>query len=60
MYFNYKELGQYPSKCPERNNKANPQGSMKKDLSMITCFKYNKKTPKGVANVEAIIFNHLM
>jgi hypothetical protein len=36
---NCKELGNYPKKCPERNNKANRQGRVKKDLKHITCYK---------------------
>jgi hypothetical protein len=40
---NYKELGHYSSKCPEGNNKANTQGSLKEDLNIITCYKYKKK-----------------
>jgi hypothetical protein len=32
----YKRIGHYPSRCPEGYNKANPQGSMKKDLNIIT------------------------
>jgi hypothetical protein len=43
LCFNCKELGHYASKCPEWNNKANTQGSVKKDLSMITCFKCKQK-----------------
>jgi hypothetical protein len=43
LCFNCKELGHYASKCPERNNKANTQGSVKKDPSMITCFKCKQK-----------------
>jgi hypothetical protein len=39
--FNCKELGHYAFKCPERNNRANRQGSMKKDLSLVTCCKCN-------------------
>jgi hypothetical protein len=41
--FNCKELGHYTNKCPERNNKANRQGSVKKDLSLITCYKCKQK-----------------
>jgi hypothetical protein len=43
MCFNCKELGYYVSKCPERNRKANRQGSMKKDLSLNTGCKSNRK-----------------
>jgi hypothetical protein len=38
LCFNCKELGHYASKCPEKNNKANIQGSMKKDLNHIICY----------------------
>jgi hypothetical protein len=41
--FNYKELGHYPSRCPKENDKANTQGTVKKDLNMITCFKCKQK-----------------
>jgi hypothetical protein len=43
LCFKCKELGHYASKCPERNNKANTQGSVKKDLSMINCSKCKQK-----------------
>jgi hypothetical protein len=43
LCFNCKDLGHYANKCPERNNKANKQGSMKKDLSLVTCYKCNQK-----------------
>jgi hypothetical protein len=43
QYCNCKELGHYASKCPERNNKANRQGSMKKGLGLVTCCKCNRK-----------------
>jgi hypothetical protein len=52
-----KELGHYASKCLERFNKANTQGSVKKDLSMITCFKckqkghYSNKCPEKSTSV---------
>jgi hypothetical protein len=36
--FNCKELGHYADKCPERDNKANRQSSMKKNLNHITCY----------------------
>jgi hypothetical protein len=36
-----KELGHYAYKCLERSNKAKRQGSMKKDLSLVTCCKCN-------------------
>jgi hypothetical protein len=39
LCFNCKELGHYADKCPERDNKANRQGSVKKNLNHITCFK---------------------
>jgi hypothetical protein len=39
LCFNCKELGHYADKCPERDNKANRQGSGKKNLNHITCFK---------------------
>jgi hypothetical protein len=39
MCSNCKELGHYADKCPERDNKANRQGSVKKNLNHITCFK---------------------
>jgi hypothetical protein len=38
MCFNCKELGHYADKCPERDNKANIQGSVKKNLNHITCY----------------------
>jgi hypothetical protein len=38
LCFNCKEIGHYASKCPERNNKANRQGSVKKNLNHITCY----------------------
>jgi hypothetical protein len=34
-----KELGHYASRCPKRYNKANTQGSVKKELNHVTCFK---------------------
>jgi hypothetical protein len=40
---NCKELGHYPKKCPERNNKANGQGRVNKDLNHITCYKCKQK-----------------
>jgi hypothetical protein len=36
-------MGHYASKCPEGNNKAKTQGSLKEDLNIITCFKRNQK-----------------
>jgi hypothetical protein len=36
--FNCKDLGHCVNKCPERDNKANKQGSMKKNLNHITCY----------------------
>jgi hypothetical protein len=39
LCFNCKELGHYANKCPERDNKANRQGSVKKNLNHITYFK---------------------
>jgi hypothetical protein len=39
LCFRCKELGHYVDKCPERDNKANMQGSVKKNLNHITCFK---------------------
>jgi hypothetical protein len=44
LCFSCKELGHYANKCPERNNKANRQGSMKKGLSLVT---YHKCIQKG-------------
>jgi hypothetical protein len=38
LCFNCKELGHYADKCPERGNKANRQGSVKKNLNHITCY----------------------
>jgi hypothetical protein len=38
LCFNCRELGHYAKKCPEENNKANGQGSVKKDLNHITCY----------------------
>jgi hypothetical protein len=38
--FKYKELGYYVRKD---TTKANTQGSMKKDLSTITCYKCERK-----------------
>jgi hypothetical protein len=38
MCFNCKELGHYASKCPEKDNKANGPGSVKKNLNHITCY----------------------
>jgi hypothetical protein len=38
LCFNCKELGHYANKCPEKDNKANKQGSMKKNLNHITCY----------------------
>jgi hypothetical protein len=43
LCFKCKELGHYLDKCPERNTKANRQGSVKKDLSLLTCYKFNQK-----------------
>jgi hypothetical protein len=43
LCFSCKEIGHYANKCPERNNKANRQGSVKKDLSLITCYKCKQK-----------------
>jgi hypothetical protein len=43
LCFKCKELGYYASKCPERYNRANTQGGVKKDLSMITYFKCKQK-----------------
>jgi hypothetical protein len=40
---NTRKQGHYSSKCPEGNNKVNTQGIVKKDLSMITCFKYEQR-----------------
>jgi hypothetical protein len=40
---NCKEPGHYAKKCPERNNQANRQDSVKKDLNHITCFKCKQK-----------------
>jgi hypothetical protein len=37
LCFNCKELRHYAKKCPERNNQANEQDNMKKDLRLITC-----------------------
>jgi hypothetical protein len=38
LCFNCKELGHYARKCLESNNRANRQGSMKKDINHITCY----------------------
>jgi hypothetical protein len=38
LCFNCKDLGHYADKCPERDNKANRQGSVKKNLNHITCY----------------------
>jgi hypothetical protein len=38
MFFNCKELGHYVNKCPEKDNKANSLGSVKKNLNHITCY----------------------
>jgi hypothetical protein len=38
MCFNYKELGHYANKCPEKGNKAISPGSVKKNLNHITCY----------------------
>jgi hypothetical protein len=38
MCFNCKELGHYANKCPEKDNKANSLGSVKKNLNHITCY----------------------
>jgi hypothetical protein len=38
MCFNCKELGHYANKCPEKDNKANSPGSVKKNLNHITCY----------------------
>jgi hypothetical protein len=43
LCFNCREQGHFADQCPERNNKANKQGSVKKDLSMITCYKCKQK-----------------
>jgi hypothetical protein len=43
LCFNCREQGHIAEQCPERNNKANTQGSVKKDLSMITCYKFKQK-----------------
>jgi hypothetical protein len=37
--FNCREQGHFADQCPERNNKANTQGGVKKDLRTITCYK---------------------
>jgi hypothetical protein len=39
LCFKCKELGHYADKCPQRDNKANIQGCVKKNLNHITCFK---------------------
>jgi hypothetical protein len=36
MCFDCKKTGHYANKCPEKNYEADIQGSVKKDLSMIT------------------------
>jgi hypothetical protein len=38
LCFNCKELGHYAKKCPEKDNKAHKQGSVKKNLNHITCY----------------------
>jgi hypothetical protein len=38
LCFNCKELGHYADKCPERDNKMNKQGSVKKNLNHITSY----------------------
>jgi hypothetical protein len=38
MCFNWKELGHYANKCPEKDNKANSLGNVKKNLNHITCY----------------------
>jgi hypothetical protein len=38
LCFNCKELGHFADKCPEKDNKANKQGSVKKNLNHITCY----------------------
>jgi hypothetical protein len=38
MCFNCKDLGHYANQCPGRNNKANRQGNMKKNLNHIACY----------------------
>jgi hypothetical protein len=43
LCFKCKEIGHYPPKCLKRYNKANTRGSVKKDLNIITCRKYNQK-----------------
>jgi hypothetical protein len=40
LCFNCKEQGHFADQCLERNNKANTQGSVKKDL---TCYKCKQK-----------------
>jgi hypothetical protein len=42
MCFNCKELGYYANKCPEKDNKANSPGSVKKNLNHITCYTYKQ------------------
>jgi hypothetical protein len=39
---NCKELGHFAKKCPERDNKANKPGSVKKNLNQITCYTCNQ------------------
>jgi hypothetical protein len=39
LCFNCKELGHYAKKCPKRNNQANKQDIVTKDLRLITYFK---------------------
>jgi hypothetical protein len=43
LCLNCKELGHYADKCPEWDNKANGQDSMKKELRLITCYKCKQK-----------------
>jgi hypothetical protein len=43
LCFNCREEGHFVDQCPERNNKANIQGSVKKDFNMITCYKCKQK-----------------
>jgi hypothetical protein len=38
LCWNCRELGHYANKCPEKDNKANKQGSVKKNLNHITCY----------------------
>jgi hypothetical protein len=43
LCLNCKELGHYADKCPEWDNKANGQDSVKKELRLITCYKRKQK-----------------